>query len=205
MAAEGEESPYGTLVAERVMAHYHQHLFCLRVDPIIDGVKNTVIESDVSVLPDAPTGSTANYAGNAFISRDTVLETETGRPYDFATERRWRIVNSARKHYSSGKPAGYSIGVKGAAAPMMVRDDSWAAKRSSFLPNTLWVCRDVEGKDTGSERIWPSGKYVPMTREEPEDSIGKWVEGKKSVVDEDLLVYINFGVTHIPRPEDWPV
>lgn len=187
------------------MAHYHQHLFCLRVDPIIDGLKNTVIESDVAALPDAPTGSAANYAGNAFTSRDTVLETETGRPYDFAKERRWRIINSGRKHYSTGKPAGYTIGVKGAATPMMVREDSWAAKRASFLPNTLWVCRDIEGKDTGSERIWPSGKYVPMTRGEQKDSIGKWVEGKQGVVDEDLLVFVNFGVTHIPRPEDWPV
>jgi hypothetical protein len=28
-----------------------------------------------------------------------------------------------------------------------------------------------------------------MTREEPKDSIGQWVEGKEIVVDEDLLVY----------------
>lgn len=203
--ADGEESPYGTLVAPNILAHYHQHMFCLRVDPIIDGLKNTVIESDVSVLPDAPTGSAGNYAGNAFVSRDTVLEKETGRPYDWEKERRWRIVNNGRTHYSSGKAAGYAIGLKSGASPMMARPDSFTAKRSSFLPNTIWVCRDVEGKDSGSERVWPSGKYVPMTRDEPEDSIGKWVQGKQSTVDEDLLVYINVGVTHIPRPEDWPV
>ncbi|RXW16056.1 hypothetical protein EST38_g9798 [Candolleomyces aberdarensis] len=172
---------------------------------MIDGLKNTVIESDVMPLPDAPTGSASNYAGNAFISQDTVIEKETGRQYDFTKERRWRIVNSGRKHYASGKAGGFAIGVKGAAAPMMAREDSWAAKRSSFLSNTLWVCKDIEGTKSGSQRIWPSGKYVPMTREEPKDSIGKWVEGKENVVDEDLLVYVNFGTTHIPRPEDWPV
>lgn len=205
VAADDEKSPYGTLIAPNILAHYHQHLFCLRVDPMIDGLKNTVIESDIMVLPDAPTGSVSNHAGNGFLTKETVVESESGRQYDYSKERRWRIVNSARTHYSSGKPSGYSIGLKGGATPMMVRPDSWAAKRASFLPNTVWVCKDVEGKDSGSERMWPSGKYVPMTRDEPKDSIGKWVEGKQNVVDEDLLVYINVGTTHIPRPEDWPV
>jgi len=204
VSADGEPSPYGTLVAPNVNAHYHQHMFCLRVDPIIDGLENTVVESDIYPLV-APTGSTLNPAGNAFISQETVLDKETGRPYDFSKERRWKVVNSGRKHYSSGKPVGYSIGLKGAAAPSMVHPDSWCAKRASFLENTLWVCRDVEGQNSGSERLWPSGKYVPMTRSEPEDSIGRWVEGKQNIVDEDLLLYINIGVTHIPRPEDWPV
>ncbi|KAJ2933135.1 hypothetical protein H1R20_g3948, partial [Candolleomyces eurysporus] len=205
VSGDNEPNPFGATVAPNINAHYHQHMFCLRVDPMIDGLKNTVIESDVIPLPDAPTGSASNYAGNAFISQDTVIENETGRQYDFTKERRWRIVNSGRKHYASGKAGGFAIGVKGAAAPMMVREDSWAAKRSTFLSNTLWVCKEVEGTKSGSQRIWPSGKYVPMTREEPKDSIGKWVEGKENVVDEDLLVYINFGTTHIPRPEDWPV
>ncbi|KAG6807682.1 hypothetical protein H0H93_001235 [Arthromyces matolae] len=53
--------------------------------------------------------------------------------------------------------------------------------------------------------MWPAGKYVPQTREEPDDSVGKWAQGKQSVEDEDILVYVTVGTTHIPRPEDWPV
>jgi primary-amine oxidase len=202
--AEGESSPYGTTIAPGVNAPYHQHLFSLRVDPMIDGLQNTVIESDIVPL-DAPTGSEANFAGNGFISEDKVLEQETGRPYDLGRERRWRIVNSGRQHYASGKDVGYAIGLKGAMAPMMMQHDSWAAKRATFLNQALWVCRDVEGHDSGSERIWPSGKYVPQSRTTPNDSIGQWVLGKKETVDEDILVYVTMGTTHIPRPEDWPV
>lgn len=55
--AEGEDAGvYGTEVAPRVMAHHHQHLFSVRVDPMIDGITNSVCEVDV-VSSDAPTGS----------------------------------------------------------------------------------------------------------------------------------------------------
>ena len=62
-----EPSPYGTFVAPQINAHYHQHLFSLRVDPMVDGLNNSVVESDVIPLPNAPTGSKENYAGNAFV------------------------------------------------------------------------------------------------------------------------------------------
>jgi len=170
---------------------------------MIDGLKNTVIESDVLPL-DHPTGSEKNFAGNGFYSADTRLSTETGRSYDITKERRWRIVNPQRHHYSSGKEVGYTIGVKGGVVPTMVKDDSWVVTRAPFLKKDLWVCRDVEG-EKGSERLYPAGRYVPQTRTTPADSIGNWVKNGQPTDGEDILVYFNIGTTHIPRPEDWPV
>ena len=225
VSKDGEPNPFGTTVAPNINGHYHQHMFSVRVDPMIDGLKNTVIESDILPL-DAPTGSKENFAGNAFISKDTPITVESGRPYDFAKERRWRIVNSAKKHYASGKDVGYNIGVKGGATPMMAKLDSWTAKRASFLKNTIWVCKDEEEEGSGTTRMWPAGKYVPQTKSEPEDSVGAWVKGEQDVENEDLLVFVTvgkysltffdfnlfrllsawlLGTTHIPRPEDWPV
>ncbi|KAF8899406.1 peroxisomal copper amine oxidase [Infundibulicybe gibba] len=203
VSQDGEPSPYGVTVAPNVNAQNHQHLFSVRVDPMVDGLYNTVVESDIIPLPDAPTGSASNYAGNAFISQDNVLKTETARPYDFEKERRWRITNPARKHYSSGRDVGYVVGMKGGVTPMMARPDGWAAKRAAFITRPFWVVQDVEGDKGG--RMWPSGKYVPQTREEPGDSVGQWVKGQKNVDNEDILVYLTVGTTHIPRPEDWPV
>ena len=193
VAKDNEPTPFGVAVAPNINAQYHQHLFSLRVDPMIDGLKNTVVETDVVPLPHAPTGSAENFAGNAFLTQDTVIKTEDGRAYDYAKERRWRIVNSERKHYSSGNAVGYTLGVKGGATPMMIRPDSWAAKRASFLTNTVWVCRDIEAEDGGTLRMWPAGKYVPQTRDEPKDSVGSWVRGKMGVEDEDILVYLTVG------------
>ncbi|KAJ7504131.1 copper amine oxidase [Mycena galericulata] len=175
IGADGEQSPYATAVAPNISAHYHQHIFSIRVDPMVDGLRNSV-------------GSEENFAGNAFVAADSVLKTESGREYPVPAagtpaERRWRIVNPARQHYSTGRDVGYTLGVKGAA-------------------KALWVCRDVEGEKGG--RMWPAGKYVPQTRDAPPDSIGNWVKGEQNIENEDILVYLTC-VTHIPRPEDWPV
>lgn len=198
MSKDDEPTPFGVKVAPNLNAQYHQHMFSIRVDPMIDGLKNSVVETDITPLPDAPTASSANFAGNAFVPQDTIIKTEAGRMYDYGKERRWRIINSGRKHYSSGHPVGYILGVKGGATPMMVRPDSWAAKRASFLKKTFWVCRDVEAEDSGTIRMWPAGKYVPQTREEPKDSVGSWVDGEMNVEDEDILVYLTVGKDHIP-------
>ncbi|KAG7090033.1 hypothetical protein E1B28_011653 [Marasmius oreades] len=202
VSKQDEPSPFGTTVAPGVNAHYHQHIFSYRIDPMIDGLYNSIVESDVLPLPE-PTGSSSNYAGNGFTIHETTLEAETGRNYDWEKERRWRIVNPARKHYSTGKAVGYGIGMKGGITPSMAKDDSWIMKRAGFLKYPFWVVKDVEEYKGG--RMWPSGKYMPQTRDTPDDSLPRWVAGRKSVKEEDLLVYLTIGTTHIPRPEDWPV
>ncbi|KAJ7625545.1 copper amine oxidase [Roridomyces roridus] len=205
VAADGEQSPYGTVVAPNVNAHYHQHIFSLRVDPMVDGLNNTLIETDIAPSP-FPTGSAANFAGNAFTATDKVVSTESAREYpDKSTgiERRWSIVNPGRKHYCSGKDVGYSLGIKGGAIELLARPDGWVGRRAEFARKPVWVCREVEEAKGG--RLYPAGKYVPQTRDTPADSIGGWVKGEKSVENEDILVYLTVGVTHIPRPEDWPV
>ncbi|KAJ6491696.1 copper amine oxidase [Mycena vitilis] len=202
VAADGEQTPYGTIVAPNVNAQYHQHIFSVRVDSMVDGLNNSVVETDIMPLP-AATGSSANFAGNAFIAADTVLKTESARDYEPGKERRWRITNPARQHYSTGRDVGYTLGIKGAAVQLMAQHDGWVGRRATFAKKAVWVCRDVETPKGG--RMWPAGKYVPQTRDAPEDSIGNWVKGEKSVENEDILMYLTVGVTHIPRPEDWPV
>lgn len=159
-AAQGENPPHGTLVAPGVQAHYHQHIFSLRLDPMVDGLQNSVVESDI-VPMDEPTGSVANYAGNGFVQRKTVLSSSgsgASREYDANVDRKWTIVNPNRKHYASGNPVGYSIGMKGAAARLLAKPDSWIARRAMFANKALWVVKDEEGK-----RLFPAGKYVPQT------------------------------------------
>ncbi|KAJ7099470.1 copper amine oxidase [Mycena belliarum] len=202
IAADGEQTPYGTIVAPNVSAQYHQHIFSIRVDPMVDGIHNSLVETDIMPAP-APTGSAENFAGNAFTATDTVLKTAAAREHEAGRERRWRVVNPARTHYSTKRAVGYGLGVKGAAVQLMTQHDGWVGRRATFTKKALWVCRDEEGAKGG--RMWPAGKYVPQTRDAPADSIGNWVEDGASIENEDILVYLTVGVTHIPRPEDWPV
>jgi primary-amine oxidase len=186
-------NPFGTHVAPGVLAQYHQHLFSVRVDPMVDGLHNSVVESDIVPLPDAPTGSSGNFAGNAFVVQDTVLKTASAgaRDYNWETDRRWRIVNPARKHYASGKQVGYGLHVKGGMTGMLAQADSWIARRASFPKKALWVVPDVEDHQGG--RMWPAGKFVPGTRQEPEDSVSKWSKSEESIEDEDIVLFITVG------------
>ncbi|KAF7978004.1 hypothetical protein HWV62_1859 [Athelia sp. TMB] len=203
-AAPGEPNPYGATVAPGVNAHYHQHIFSVRVDPMVDGLRNTVVETDIVPLP-APTGSSSNFAGNAFVTKDTPIkeQSEGAREYDWAADRRWRITNPARQHAATGRDVGYAVGLKGGLTGLLARADGWVGRRAAFTTRPVWVIKDKE--DAKGGRMWPAGKYVPQTRGEPADSVGAWVREGGSIEGEDVVVFLTVGTTHIPRPEDWPV
>jgi len=171
---------------------------------MVDGLNNSIVETDIVRIP-AGTGSSGNFAGNAFVTQDKILkvQNEGARDFNWETDRRWKITNPARKHYSSGRDVGYAIVMKGATSSLLAREDGWIARRAAFTKKSLWVVKDVE--DAKGGRMWPAGKYVPQTREEPEDSVGQWVKGGDNIENEDVVLYLTVGTTHIPRPEDWPV
>ena len=161
---------------------------------MIDGLKNTVVETDVLPL-DAPTGSIYNFAGNGFYTRETPIakQKDGARHYDVETDRRWIITNPEHQHPASKKNVGYVIGMKGGVCKMMAKPDSWVVKRAGFTQSDLWVVKDVEGPK--GSRIWPAGKYVPGTRGEHQDEfITSWVQGEDSLIGEDLLVYLTVGM-----------
>ncbi|KAG9039037.1 hypothetical protein FRB95_012748 [Tulasnella sp. JGI-2019a] len=205
--AEGELPPHGTQVSPGVNAQFHQHIFSLRVDPMIDGLDNTVVQSDV-VCDEAITGSAENYAGNGFTAKDLRITSSdlAVQDYDAVNDRRWRIVNPKRLHYSSGKESSYGIMADGAWVVLKSAKDSWVRQRAAFAEHHVWVMKDVEGAN-GSERQWPAGRYVLQTRSHPPDSIGNWIkeDGSKSLEGTDVILFLTVGKTHITRPEDWPV
>jgi primary-amine oxidase len=201
MLAEGEKpAGYGTEVAPRINAHYHQHLFSVRLDSHIDGQNNSVSEQHIE-CSDAPTHSAENWAGNAFTAPNRILKTtaEGVRDADANIERSWTLVNENVRHYASGKPVGYKILCKDMPR-LNTRHDGICAVRAPFAKHHLWTL-----PYHATER-YPSGMFVPQTFEAPQDSIEKWVgDGKTNVANTDIVTYVTVGTTHIPRPEDFPV
>jgi primary-amine oxidase len=159
---------------------------------MVDGLQNSVEETDVISSP-APLGSEFNFAGNAFQTTKEVLNSEGFRDYNWATDRRWSIINPSRKHYASGQNVGYGIAVKGGLIPLMAKEDSWVDQRARFARKQLWIVKDKEVEGKGSQRMWPSGKYVPQSRGEPADSVGKWVDEKGNIDGEDIVLFVSFG------------
>jgi primary-amine oxidase len=51
---------------------------------------------------------------------------------------------------------------------------------------------------------FPAGDYPNQAARE-ENGITSWQKANRSLDNTDLVVWYNFGVHHIPRPEDWPI
>ncbi|KAI9768486.1 MAG: hypothetical protein M1840_004896 [Geoglossum simile] len=98
---------WGTEVYPGVNAHNHQHLFCLRVDPNIDGPQNTIFQVDAARGP-GEIGSADNFYGNAFYARKTKYSTvkEAVSDYDGSTNNDDEI-HPAGRHVpqTSGDPS----------------------------------------------------------------------------------------------------
>ena len=107
--ADGETSRYGKLVAPNLNAMHHQHIFCVRLDPHLDGGGNSVVEVQTEADPVGPD----NPHGNAWrtVARTLRTETEARRRIDLSTARSWYIQNpdaataSASPSPTSSSPA----------------------------------------------------------------------------------------------------
>ncbi|KAI4234092.1 MAG: hypothetical protein LQ352_008193, partial [Teloschistes flavicans] len=107
----GEDTKgWGTEVYPGVNAHNHEHLLCLRIDPNVDGPKNTIFQVDARPGP-GEVGSAENKYGNAFYAHKTKYTTpsEAVADYDGATGRTWEIANTNKINPYSHKPVSYKL------------------------------------------------------------------------------------------------
>ena len=198
-----EAAPYGTQVAPQVTAHNHQHIFSLRIDPEIDGPNNTVVQSD-AVSADHAVGSPENPYGNAFLCKKTPLRTslEGAADYCYETQRSWDIINPNRINPMAKKPVGYKI-INNNCPPLLAKPGSTVYKRAGFARKPLWVTpyKDYE--------LFPAGDYVCQSQGEeghPHNStIVDWAKRNENIENTDIVCYLQFGLTHFPRTEDFPV
>jgi primary-amine oxidase len=189
----GAEPRFANMVAPQLAAPYHQHLFNVRLDFEVDGPRNTVEEVDtVAVAPGRD-----NPMGNAFETVVTTLdrEPEARRLIDPSRSRYWRVVNRGVRN-RFGAPVAYKL-VPGATPTLLADGTSSVARRAAFARANLWVTRF----DPAERRA--AGDYP--NQHPGGDGVERWCRQDRPIVDEDIVVWYSFGVTHIPRPEDWPV
>ncbi|MBT0769936.1 primary-amine oxidase [Kineosporia sp. J2-2] len=192
-AHPGGDYPYATEIAPGLGAPYHQHLFSARLDMTVDGEKNRVEEIDVVRVPKGPD----NPRGNAFGTSSTVLTSEAvaRRDADPSKNRVWHISNPDRLN-RLGRPVSYALIPEG--LPTLLADpDSSVAHRAAFATNHLWVTQ------YHPDERYPAGDFV---NQHPGDAgLPAFVANDRPLDGEDLVVWHTFGLTHTPRPEDWPI
>ncbi|MBW8797220.1 MAG: primary-amine oxidase [Streptomyces sp.] len=186
-------SPYATEIAPELGAPFHQHMFCARLDMMIDGSANFVEEHEAKRLPMSAT----NPYGNAFTRSVVRLRTEKegAREANAATGRVWRVASSDARNRLD-QPTAYELHSNN--YPLLLADESSSTvSRATFATKHLWVT-----KYSPDER-YPAGDFVNQSL--GGGGLPDWIEADESIEDENIVLWHTFGLTHFPRPEDWPV
>ncbi|MFT4230995.1 MAG: primary-amine oxidase [Microbacterium sp.] len=189
----GADSPHTTEIAPGVFAPVHQHLFSARLDVAIDGEDNRLFEVDAARIPMGP----LNPFGNAFTwsSRPLRTEREAQREADTSVARVWE-VQSASKTNRLGKPTAYHL-IPSPTALLMADPGSTVAARATFTTKHLWGTRHAH------DERWPGGRYP--NAHSGGGGLPAYTAHDRSIDGEDIVLWHTFGLTHIPRPEDWPI
>ena len=187
-------SRHGHLVAPGIEAVHHQHFFNFRLDLDIDSSgHNSVVEQNTRALP----AGQNNPYNNAFTMQETVFrrELEAQRPLNIATNRRWKVINSNIRN-PLGQPPGYLL-LTGENSISFSGVNSFVRKRAGFVNHHLWVTPHVP------EEMNAAGFYINQGK--GGDGLTRWTRRNRAIENQDVVVWYSMGITHIPRPEDWPV
>jgi primary-amine oxidase len=189
----GEVPQYGSLVAPQLNGMIHQHFFNVRLDVMVDGRENSVVEVNSETVP----RGSANPHGNAFRATRTLLrrEREAQRVIHPTSARSWEIVNPSRRN-RLGNPVAYRL-IPGENVLPFADPDSAILRRAGFTTKHLWVTPyNAAERFAAGEYPYqhPGGAGLP-----------EWTRADRSIAATDIVVWYTFGHHHLPRPEDWPV
>ncbi len=193
-ALETTPHPYGTVVHPGVLAGFHQHFFSLRVDPMIAGHGNTVVCQDTVALPRDPV---RNPHGVGYTLRTTPAE--TSGPLDLDTVRLGRVLhitNPAVRHPVNGLPAAYKVHLP-PMQPILADADSFHARRAEFADHPVYLTRYADGE------LYAGGTWTNQSR--GGEGVRSWAARNDSLAAGDAVVWLQFGLNHVPRAEDFPV
>jgi primary-amine oxidase len=189
-----DPGPFATVIGEGVAGPHHQHIFNARLDFDVDGATNEIHEINAERLPPGPD----NPWSNAFKPVATRLESEqqAQREVDPSVSRSWRIANPNVRN-SWGAPTAYKLIPTMTTPTLFAHPESPVGKRAAFAQHNLWVT-----PYSPHERR-AGGEYP--NQHSGGDGLPRWTAADRNLVEEDLVVWYSFGVTHFVRPEDWPV
>ena len=180
-------------VSPELASPIHQHLFNVRIDWDLDGGDNQLYETNVEPLPI----NNVNPEGTQFqaISSHLTKESEAQRNIAPEKSRTWKIVNP-NKLNKVGSPTSYKI-LYGNTPTLLSNPDSPPGKRAAFAKHNIWATpfQNEERSGGGRHTVMHSG----------EGGLEEITAKDRNIGECDLVTWLTFGVTHIPRPEDWPV
>jgi primary-amine oxidase len=186
---KGVQVPWGTVVAPGVLAVNHQHLFCLRINPALDGRNNTIVYDDCVPVRNEPQ---LDPFGCAFRVKQTQITKPGGYDLDLTQNRTFKILNESHINSIADKPVGYKLHPV-PSQMLMMGPETFNLRRGVFSTKPIWV---TEYRD---HELWASGEFTNQSREDT--GLAEWAVRKDNVRDKDVVLWHTFGVTHVTRTE----
>ncbi|XP_031480060.1 diamine oxidase [copper-containing] 1, peroxisomal isoform X1 [Nymphaea colorata] len=194
----GEYRKYGTTIAPGLYAPVHQHFFVARMDMAVDckpgETFNQVVE--LNVMVEEP--GKENIHNNAFYAEEKLLRSELQAMSDCnpLTARHW-IIRNTRAVNRTGQLTGYKL-MPGSNCLPLAGSEAKFLRRAAFLKHNLWVTA------YNREERYPGGEF-PNQNPRAGEGLATWVQQNRPLEETDIVLWYVFGITHIPRLEDWPV
>lgn len=185
--------PFGTVVHPGVLAVHHQHIFSLRIDPMIEGHSNRLVYDEAHPMP---VDKDWNPHGTGYAVSEKIVEQSSGLDLNPDTNRVFKIQNTAVRNPINNKPVAYKIH----APPfqkILSRPESFNFKRAEFSDHNIYVTTHQD------RELYAGGWYTNQSR--GGTGVRGWADRKDDVVDKDIVVWVQFGINHVPRIEDFPV
>ncbi|RSL57577.1 Copper amine oxidase 1 [Fusarium duplospermum] len=190
----GKTAPWGNVVNPGALAQNHQHVFCVRIDPSIDGSRNTVVQEESLPVAMNPY---SNPQGNLYEVRQTPIAKSGGYDVEPLNNRVFKIQNTNKLNPVSGKPIAYKV-ITPATQKLLADPRSTQARRALFAKHHLWVTKHKD------DEFYAGGRYTLLSKDEI-GGVADAAARDDDVLNEDVVLWSCFGLTHNPRVEDWPV
>ena len=185
-----QDTAYGTLVDERLLAVNHDHYMTFRIDMDVDGTGNRLVEDRFGVRRLSGEGPRKSLW--QVETRPVATEGPVTTPLNAAQFR----IESAGKTNKLGYRTSYQLMPGHSDVSLLAKDDP-IQLRAGFSGYTLWASAYAR------DEKYAAGLYPNQNADV--DGLPKWVAAKRPIEDRDLVMWYTVGFRHVPRAEDWPV
>jgi primary-amine oxidase len=112
-----------------------------------------------------------------------------------AAQRRWKVVNTQHTNALGAAP-GYLF-MPGANSRPYAQENGFLRTRAGFVNAHVWVTPYHPDEE------YAAGAYLNQTA--PNRGLTQWTQANRSIENQDIVVWYSLGITHVPRPEEWPL
>jgi len=185
---------WGGQLTPELTAPVHQHLFNARLHMMVDGVNNSFCQTEYARLKmnffNNPYGTAIGTKKAEFKLENKAICDANGR-----TGRSWQIFNPSNLNSVHQFPA-YKLEIPD--TPLLLAD-----KKSSISLRGGFAKHHIHVTPYDSNEKYASGDYP--NQHKGGNGLPGYTKQKRSIKNKPLVVWVTFGPTHTPSPEEFPV